>query len=151
LLNHEQIEAIAAVLRQSPSLTEVEVRNGTGVSLRLRRPSRKVSSKSPPPSSTPIASTATVSSAQATTDRGQKNETIPLTATVVGIFRALPGDSAFSAGKAVKQGQIVGHIEAMRLLNECLAPESGTITGILVDEGQPVEYGQLLFEITLTA
>jgi hypothetical protein len=36
-LNHEQIDAIAAVLRQSRTLTEVEVRSGSGVSLRLRR------------------------------------------------------------------------------------------------------------------
>jgi biotin carboxyl carrier protein len=52
-----------------------------------------------------------------------------------------------SPGATVKEGQLLGHIEAMRLLNDCLAPEAGTILRVLVEEGQPVEYGQLLFEI----
>ncbi len=47
----------------------------------------------------------------------------------------------------VKQGQILCIIEAMKLMNEIESKVSGRITKILVDNGQPVEYGQPLFLI----
>lgn len=150
-MNHEQIEAIAAVLRESPGLTEVEVRNGAGVSLRLRRPSRRVP---PPAAATSTAVPASVNAppaAAARTESGNDSRPVPLVATVVGVFRPLSGDAAISPGTVVKEGQVLGHIEAMRLLNDCLAPEAGTVQSVLVDEGQPVEYGQLLFEIATTS
>ena len=150
-MNHEQIDAIAAVLRESPTLTEVEVRNGAGVSLRLRRPapgaSRGIASLSP---AMPAAVAAEAVSSPSSIEAESRLDTIFLSATVVGIFRTLAGDAAIAAGEKVAAGQIVGHIEAMRLLNDCLAPETGIITQVLVDEGQPVEYGQLLFEIAPT-
>ena len=47
----------------------------------------------------------------------------------------------------VAVGQIIGLIEAMKLLNEIDADISGTVTKILVENGQPVEFGQPLFVI----
>jgi acetyl-CoA carboxylase biotin carboxyl carrier protein len=47
----------------------------------------------------------------------------------------------------VKAGDKVLLVEAMKTFNEILAPRAGTVTGILVDDGQPVEYGQPLLVI----
>ncbi|MES2462257.1 MAG: biotin/lipoyl-containing protein [Armatimonadota bacterium] len=148
-MNHDQIDAIASVLRNSPTLTELEVRNAAGVSLRLRRPSALVTRAAVPVPATAPSGVAVEAKPSSEREHGtaQLSGSTPLTATMVGIFRALSGDAAVTFGTVVKEGQLVGHIEAMRLMNDCLAPESGTVFNMLVEEGQPVEYGQLLFEI----
>lgn len=59
-----------------------------------------------------------------------------------------PGAPAFvEIGQAVTKGQTLCVIEAMKLLNEIESDVSGTIKAILVENGQPVEYGQPLFVI----
>jgi len=59
-----------------------------------------------------------------------------------------PGAPAFvEVGKTVKEGEALCIIEAMKLLNEIEADASGVITEILVENGEPVEYGQPLFVI----
>jgi acetyl-CoA carboxylase biotin carboxyl carrier protein len=60
-----------------------------------------------------------------------------------------PGKPAFvEVGQAVKAEQTVCIIEAMKLLNEIECGFEGTITEILVENGQPVEYGQPLFVVS---
>lgn len=59
-----------------------------------------------------------------------------------------PGAAAFvDVGKAVKQGETLCIIEAMKLLNEIESDFTGVVKEILVENGQPVEYGQPLFVI----
>ena len=59
-----------------------------------------------------------------------------------------PGSPAFvDVGQAVTKGQTLCIIEAMKLLNEIEADHDGVIKEILVENGQPVEYGQPLFVI----
>lgn len=59
-----------------------------------------------------------------------------------------PGAKAFvEVGSQVKEGDTVCIIEAMKILNEIEADKAGTITQILCENGQPVEYGQPLFVI----
>ena len=67
---------------------------------------------------------------------------------MVGTFyrSSSPGAKAFAeVGDVVKAGQAVCIIEAMKIMNEIEADTDGTITKILVENGQPVEYGQPLF------
>ncbi|MGQ0597636.1 acetyl-CoA carboxylase biotin carboxyl carrier protein [Aquabacterium sp.] len=67
---------------------------------------------------------------------------------MVGTFyrSSSPGAKAFAeVGDQVKAGQPVCIIEAMKIMNEIEADQDGTITKILVENGQPVEYGQPLF------
>ena len=69
---------------------------------------------------------------------------------MVGTFyrSSAPGTAPFiSIGSSVQEGDTVCIIEAMKLLNEIEADASGVITQILVENGQPVEYGQPLFVI----
>jgi acetyl-CoA carboxylase biotin carboxyl carrier protein len=69
---------------------------------------------------------------------------------MVGTFYRAPSPGAPSfveVGQAVTKGQTLCIIEAMKLLNEIESDVSGTIKAILVENGQPVEYGQPLFSI----
>jgi acetyl-CoA carboxylase biotin carboxyl carrier protein len=59
-----------------------------------------------------------------------------------------PGSPSFvEVGQSVSKGQTLCIIEAMKLLNEIESDVSGTVKAILVENGQPVEYGQPLFLI----
>jgi len=69
---------------------------------------------------------------------------------MVGTFyrSSSPGAPAFvEVGANVKEGDTICIIEAMKLLNEIDADVAGTITKVLVENGQPVEFGQPLFVI----
>ena len=69
---------------------------------------------------------------------------------MVGTFyrSSSPGAKAFvELGSTVKEGETICIIEAMKILNEIEADKSGTVTRILCENGQAVEYGQPLFII----
>ena len=73
-----------------------------------------------------------------------------VTAPMVGTFyrSGSPGNPPFvEVGQAVKEGDTLCILEAMKLMNEIEADASGTIKAILVENGQPVEFGQPLFVI----
>ena len=69
---------------------------------------------------------------------------------MVGTFYRAPNPNSenfVEVGSTVKEGDTLCIIEAMKLLNEIEADKSGTVKAILVENGQPVEFGQALFVI----
>jgi acetyl-CoA carboxylase biotin carboxyl carrier protein len=69
---------------------------------------------------------------------------------IVGTFYRSPSPDSpafVSAGDKIKSGEVLCIIEAMKLMNEIEAEVSGTIVDILVENGQPVEYNQVLFRV----
>lgn len=63
-------------------------------------------------------------------------------------LRPAPESPPFvDVGSSVKAGDKILLVEAMKTFNEIIAPKSGSVTQILVADGQPVEYGQALFVI----
>ncbi len=69
---------------------------------------------------------------------------------MVGTFYRAPSPEAkpfVDVGSTIKAGETICVLEAMKLMNEIEADASGTIKAILVENGQPVEYGQALFVI----
>ena len=71
-------------------------------------------------------------------------------APMVGTFyrSASPGSAAFvEVGQSVKVGDTLCIIEAMKLLNQIEADKAGTVKAILAENGEPIEYGQILFVI----
>ncbi len=69
---------------------------------------------------------------------------------LVGTFYAAPAEDAapfVAVGDTVKKGQTLAIVEAMKLMNEIESEFDGIIAEILVENGQPVEYGQPLFRI----
>ncbi|MEK6681678.1 MAG: acetyl-CoA carboxylase biotin carboxyl carrier protein [Nitrospirota bacterium] len=76
-----------------------------------------------------------------------------VTSPLVGTFYRAPAPDAkpyVEIGDIVKKGQIICLVEAMKLMNEIEADINGRISAILVESGQPVEFGQPLFKIEPT-
>lgn len=97
------------------------------------------------PAAAAPAATAPAAAPMAETESGTK-----VTSPMVGTFyrSPSPGAAAFvDVGSQVKPGDTLCIIEAMKLLNEIECEVAGTIKAILVENGQPVEYGQPLFVI----
>ncbi len=73
-----------------------------------------------------------------------------ITSPMVGTFYSAPSPESppfASVGDTVSKGQTVCIIEAMKLMNELESEVSGVVRKILVNNGQPVEFGQVLMEI----
>jgi acetyl-CoA carboxylase biotin carboxyl carrier protein len=68
----------------------------------------------------------------------------------VGTFyaAATPGAEAFAkVGTEIRPGQVLCIVEAMKLMNEIEAEQSGTVLEVLRENGKPVEYGDRLFKV----
>lgn len=97
----------------------------------------------PAPVATPVAPAAPAATEPAVSGHVVK-------APMVGTFYRAPNPSAppfVEVGTTVKEGQSLCIIEAMKLLNEIEADKSGVIKEILVENGEPVAFGQPLFVI----
>jgi acetyl-CoA carboxylase biotin carboxyl carrier protein len=116
------------------------VRGGT-VSVSQAAPAAAPVNAQPPAAAAPAAGAA---AAEAST--GQEGHVVK--APMVGTFYRSPSPDAkafVEVGQSVKEGDTICIIEAMKLMNEIEADASGVIKAILVENGQPVEYGQPLF------
>lgn len=74
-----------------------------------------------------------------------------ITSPMVGTFYAAPSPGAkpfISVGDEIQEGDIVCIVEAMKMMNEIKSDYSGTVTAIMVQNSDPVEFGQDLFIIT---
>ena len=101
-------------------------------------------SATPPPTPAPEARAAAPAAAEP--PAGQEGHVVK--APMVGTFYRSPSPDAkpfVEVGQSVKEGDTICIIEAMKLMNEIEADASGVVKAILVENGQPVEYGQPLF------
>jgi acetyl-CoA carboxylase biotin carboxyl carrier protein len=72
---------------------------------------------------------------------------------MVGTFFGSPSPGAaqfVSVGDRVAKGQVIGIVEAMKLMNEIESDAAGEVVKCLVSDGQPIEYGQPLFALRLS-
>ena len=142
---HETIKKLIGILK-AEDIDEIEVRRfWTTVRVaRLPRSSNavKIEPVSERSADTGQENTTTDSGATAPTDLDQ------ITSPMVGTFYRSPGhetDPFVYEGKRVERGEIICIIEAMKLMNEIEAEQSGIIRKILVEDSEPVEFGQPLF------
>ena len=80
----------------------------------------------------------------------QERGLVTITSPIVGIFHRAPSPEAppfVEVGSTVKKGQVLCIVEAMKLMNEIESDVDGIVSKILVENGQPVEYGEPLFLI----
>ncbi len=146
------VRELAQVLGET-HLTEIEVRHGA---LRIRV-SRHAAAAAPaqhyaphavvaPP---PVAIAAPAASAPAAADDLADHPGV-VKSPMVGTAYSRPNPDAkpfVEVGSQVKSGDKIFLVEAMKTFNEVVAPRGGTVTQILVEDGQPVEYGQPLIVI----
>ena len=76
---------------------------------------------------------------------GEEENISLVTSPLVGVFHHLK--PLVGLGAKVRQGQVVGIIEAVKLMNEVMAPCDGKVVDVLIEDGMPVEYGQELYAI----
>jgi len=98
------------------------------------------------PPEAPRAAPAAASAPAAEPPAGQEGHVVK--APMVGTFYRSPSPDAkafVEVGQSVKEGQTICIIEAMKLMNEIETDAGGVVKAILVENGQPVEYGQPLF------
>ncbi|HHD10897.1 MAG TPA: acetyl-CoA carboxylase biotin carboxyl carrier protein [Deltaproteobacteria bacterium] len=77
-----------------------------------------------------------------------------ITSPMVGTFYRAPAPDAdpfVDVGSTVRAGQVVCIIEAMKIMNEVESEYTGKVVSVLVENGQPVEYGEPLFEIEVSS
>ncbi len=101
-----------------------------------------------PPLATPMQGEPATAAAAPPTDAPPDGQVVK--SPMVGIFyeSPTPGRPAFvELGQAVKAGDVLCIIEAMKIMNHIEAEGSGVISKIMVGNGEPVEYGQPLFEL----
>lgn len=143
-MDHSTIEAFAEAFANAPRVAEMEVRSLSHGTLRFRR--SLVSAEKKPRPVMRVAATNTSEVAKTASLLPPASVDTVVTSTLVGIFRAAI-KTPVGIGSRIKAGQTIGMIEVMRLSNEIPAPVSGEISAVFVQDGQPVEYGQPLFEI----
>ena len=90
----------------------------------------------------------TQTQAEQGTDNESAGDAVEIKAPLVGTFYQAPGPDEqpyVKVGQQVKKGDVVGIIEAMKLMNEVVAPQDGVILSIDATDGNMVQYGQVLF------
>jgi acetyl-CoA carboxylase biotin carboxyl carrier protein len=88
-----------------------------------------------------------------TTTQTEPDGQVLVAAPLIGTFYEAPEPGAapfVSVGNEVSKGQTIGIIEAMKLMNPVAADSSGTVTAVLVGNGEAVEYGQPLIALSPT-
>src|SRR4029453_5573899 len=96
------------------------------------------------------ASAATSSSSGAWGEPVASNGLVSIEAPMIGVFYRAPEPGAepfVEVGEAVAPGQTLCLLEAMKLFNELKAETTGVVRAIHAEKGEPVEFGQLLFEL----
>ena len=90
----------------------------------------------------------TQTQAEQVTDNASAGDAVEIKAPLVGTFYQAPGPDEqpyVKVGQQVKKGDVVGIIEAMKLMNEVVAPQDGVILSIDATDGNMVQYGQVIF------
>ncbi|MGD1954791.1 MAG: acetyl-CoA carboxylase biotin carboxyl carrier protein [Sphingomonadales bacterium] len=139
----ELIRALAELLHET-DLTEIEI----GEDENKIRIARSYAAAAPimapaaaPPPSAPEAAPAPAE----TSSPAPKEGAIPSPMVGTAYLSAEPGSPAFvRVGDKVSEGDTLLIVEAMKVMNPITAPRAGTVTEILVENEQPVEYGQPL-------
>jgi acetyl-CoA carboxylase biotin carboxyl carrier protein len=144
-IDHDAIRELAKLLDEI-GLTEIEFERD-GVSIRVARYSSGPAGRSRA-AETGVAPTPAVTSAPASIDPAQHPGVVASPMVGTAYLAPTPGSRPFvEVGATVKAGDPVMIIEAMKTMNQIPAPRPGTVIQILVEDGQPVEYGEPLMII----
>ena len=129
-----------ALLLDETSLTEIEIERA-GLRLRV---ARNVSiAASMPASSQPAASAPAAAAPVAVADVAKHPGAVPSPMVGTAYLASEPGAKPFiEVGSKVSVGQTLLIIEAMKTMNQIPSPRAGTVTQILIEDGQPVEFGE---------
>ena len=146
----DYIEKLAKIIAQN-ELTEISLEDGDQA-ITIRK-DVVVSSVAPVVAAAPTTVSAPVASAQASASNdvpAPAKKGTPITSPMVGTFYKAPSpdsDPFVSVGATVNKGDVVCIVEAMKMMNEIESEISGKVVEICVEDGQPVEFGQVLMYV----
>jgi len=150
-----KIKKLIDLLEES-NLAEIEIKEGEE-SVRLARTPKGVMAAAPIMQAAPVMAAPVMPMAgptEAASGGAPKPSDLPpghvVRAPMVGTFYASPAPDKppfVTQGQAVKQGETLGIIEAMKMFNPIEADVAGTVVKVLVESGQPIEFDQPLFVI----
>ena len=149
-MTHEEIKDLISFLDEKASINRLKIKD-KDFELEIKKedaPCANAVISTPAPACTPTPSVNVVLSEKPATNKTAAGDTI--NSPMVGTFYKAPspGASPFvSVGQAVRKGECVGIIEAMKIMNEIEAEFDCRIVKVLVDDGQPVEYGMAIYEV----
>ena len=146
-LETEFIEKLAQIIADN-GLSEISLEDGEQA-ITVRKDVMVASSPVVAPVALHSASAPAAAQASAAGEVDEKKGK-PITSPMVGTFYKAPSPDAdpfVSVGSVVKQGDVVCIVEAMKMMNEIEAEVSGKIVEICVEDGQPVEFGQVLMYV----
>jgi biotin carboxyl carrier protein len=138
-----QIEELAVLLREHP-ISEIEVsRQGSRIHLKKGAAVAMTAAPTVVDASFSTASADEMATAEPST--AAVDNSVLLSSELVGIFHhAVP---PVRVGATIQEGQTVGNVESMKLMNEVRSEVGGQVAEVLIEEGEPVDYGRLLFRI----
>jgi acetyl-CoA carboxylase biotin carboxyl carrier protein len=136
-----------ALLLDETSLTEIEIERA-GLRVRVARNISIAAAMPPsmaPLAPPPVAAAAGAAAEAAGADFANHPGVVPSPMVGTAYFAPEPGAKPFiEVGARVSAGQTLLIIEAMKTMNQIPSPRAGTVTQILVEDGQPVEFGEPL-------
>ena len=152
-LDHNQLRELIALLGES-DIQELKL-EGDDFRLELRRnlPTSQpqvVMQAAPASLPAPVAAAPATPSAAPPAAPAVRGDLVEITAPMVATFyrSPAPGEAAFvELGAKINVGQTVCILEAMKLMNELESEVSGEVVEILVENGTPVEFGQVLMRV----
>lgn len=146
----DYIEKLAKVLADT-GLTEISLEDGEqAITLRKDVVVTPVAPVVAAPVQAAPAAQAQAPSAPAQAASEPAKKGTPITSPMVGTFYKSPSpdaDAFVSVGQSIKTGDVVCIVEAMKMMNEIKSEISGKVVEICVEDGQPVEFGQVLMYV----
>jgi acetyl-CoA carboxylase biotin carboxyl carrier protein len=133
-----------ALLLDETSLTEIEIERA-GLRLRVARNVTVAAAMPAGFHPAPMATASAAASSSSTADPAKHPGAVPSPMVGTAYWAPEPGAKPFiEVGTKVSAGQTLLIIEAMKTMNQIPSPRAGTVTQILVEDGQPVEFGEPL-------
>ena len=149
-MNFEEIKELIWIVNES-NISKVEIKNGE-FEITLEKGRDEVVVESKPPKAVEaeeISQPETPANTDSTTSSDDR-VIVTLNSPMVGTFYAAPAPNAprfVNVGDKVSKGQTIAILEAMKIMNEWEAEFDCKILKVLVEDGQPVEYGTPIFEV----
>jgi acetyl-CoA carboxylase biotin carboxyl carrier protein len=150
----KDVRRLAQLLREAPEIGSIEVKGwfGTGVVITRTAAAPIAPTLAPPmPAALPQPAHPEAEHRESAPRSGAATSNLKeIRSPMVGTFYKAPepgADAYVKVGNRVTPGQTVCIIEAMKIMNEIEAEIAGVVREILVEDGQPVEFGQVLFRV----
>lgn len=144
-MNIKEIQEMIKLMQEN-EITEFQLeRNGFKIALKRGKTAGEVALMN-----TQVAVPAPISAAPPAQEEKEQKKFLEIVSPMVGTFYAAASPESASyiqIGQQVNLGDVVCIVEAMKVMNEIKAEVTGVVSEVLVESGQPVEYGQPLFKL----